>query len=289
MDISIVVPFRNEEAHIEKCVQALLSLDYPRDRYEIIMVDNNSNDRSAEIVRRYPDVRLYMEQELGDFAARNRGIAVARGSIIAFTDADTSPSRDWLKQIERAMSDSEVRLILGGVCFAPDSFLLSLLSDYESEKNDFIFSGNTKEIYYGYTCNMAVRKSVFNDIGRFVPVFRNADVVLVRRVVDAYSCLAARYARSAAVLRMEVQNIWAYFGKQHTYGRDLDRYRKIALARPLNFPERLRVFSKTVRRHNLSCMESLILLCLLSVGAACYEIGRLRGSPPLQVSMRLQA
>jgi glycosyltransferase involved in cell wall biosynthesis len=51
MDISIVVPFHNEEKHIERRIQALLALDYPRDRYEIIMVDNNSNDRSAEIVR----------------------------------------------------------------------------------------------------------------------------------------------------------------------------------------------------------------------------------------------
>ena len=86
MDISIVVPVHNEERLIEGCLRALLALDYPRDRYEIIVVDNNSTDRSREIVERFPEVKLLSEKQQGDFAARNRGLSEAKGEIIAFTD-----------------------------------------------------------------------------------------------------------------------------------------------------------------------------------------------------------
>src|SRR5947199_3998475 len=74
MDISVIVPFYNEEGYVEQCVQALLSQDYPKERYEVILVDNNSSDRSAEIVRRYPGIKLLSEGLQGDFAARNRGL-----------------------------------------------------------------------------------------------------------------------------------------------------------------------------------------------------------------------
>ena len=66
MDISVIVPFYNEEGYVEQCVQALLSQDYPKERYEVILVDNNSSDRSAEIVRRYPGIKLLSEGLQGD-------------------------------------------------------------------------------------------------------------------------------------------------------------------------------------------------------------------------------
>ena len=82
MDISVVVPFHNEEEHLEGCIRALRGLEYPEDRREIMLVDNNSTDRSVEIVQRHPDIRLLSESRPGDFAARNRGIAASSGEIV---------------------------------------------------------------------------------------------------------------------------------------------------------------------------------------------------------------
>ena len=132
MDFSIVVPFFNAEKFIERCVQALVAQTFPADRYEILMVDNNSQDSSAGIVRRFERVKLLQETEQGSYAARNRGIQDARGSIVAFTDPDCVPREDWLEQIGRAMAQPDAGLVLGERQFASDSGILGRLAGYES-------------------------------------------------------------------------------------------------------------------------------------------------------------
>ena len=277
MDVSIVVPFHNEEKHIEECIQTLLKLDYDRDLYEILMINNNSTDRSVEIVSAYPDVRLLDEKKPGDFAARNLGIAESRGRIIAFTDSDTAPDPDWLKQIVQAMEDPDTALVVGSLRFSSESLGMDLLRDYEAEKNRFIFSSDDPRIYYGYTCNMAVRRSVFEKLGPFPEVYRNSDAVYVRKVVDNYSCNAVRYGEQVSVRRLEVASIWDYFKKAHVYGRDLNRYGTIADARPLHSAERLALFRRAIRHYRYSAFVAMYLMLLLAMGVISYDSGRLRG------------
>lgn len=102
--------------------------------YEIIMVDNNSTDSSVELVRKYPRIKLLSEQRQGSYAARNRGVAASKGTIIAFTDSDCVPSRNWLKEIESTMADSNVDIVIGSHQLGGDSLLLSMLEEYENEK-----------------------------------------------------------------------------------------------------------------------------------------------------------
>jgi len=277
VDVSIVVPFHNEEKHIEECIQTLLRLDYDRDRYEILMINNNSTDRSVEIVSAYPDVRLLDEKKPGDFAARNLGIAASRGRIIAFTDSDTAPDPDWLNQIVRVMDDLETALVVGSLRFSSDTVGMSLLCDYEAEKNRFIFSSDDPHIYYGYTCNMAVRRSVIDKLGPFPEVYRNSDAVYVRKVVDNYSCSAVCYGEQVSVRRLEVASVWDYFKKAHVYGRDLNRYSLIASARPLRTAERLTVFRRAIRQYRYPVFTSLYLMLLLAMGVISYDSGKLRG------------
>lgn len=277
MDVSIVVPFYNEEKHIEECIQALLSLDYPKDRYEVLMVNNNSTDRSVEIVSSYPGVRLLHENQQGDFAARNLGVSNASGEIIAFTDSDTAPYPAWLNQAMLAMGNPDTALVVGNLQFSSNSVAMNLLRDYEAEKNRFIFSGNDPGIYYGYTCNMIVRRSVFERLGLFPEVYRNSDAVYVRKVVDAFSCGAVSYGEQVSVRRLEVACVRDYITKQHIYGRDLNRYGTIADARPLSTKERLFLYRQVVRHYRYSLPIAVYLITLLTMGVICYESGRLRG------------
>jgi glycosyltransferase involved in cell wall biosynthesis len=269
--ISVVVPCFNEERHIAACLEALVAQDYPRDAFEIILVDNNSTDRSVEIARRCPGVQVLHEPVQGDYASRNLGIRVATGDVIAFTDADTAPFPDWLQSIADIMQDDRIDIIVGKLEFASDSRALRMMEDYEAEKSSFIFSGDIPEIYMGYTCNMAVRKSIFDRLGPFEPVQRNADVVLVRRVADAFSCSAVVYGETVRVLRLEVPSFRAFLEKQRVYGRDLPRYAALANARPLNTRERLGVYRATVRNRGLSLPAALYLFSLLAVGAVSYD------------------
>jgi glycosyltransferase involved in cell wall biosynthesis len=277
MDFSIVVPFYDEEEHIEKCIQALLALDYPRDRYEILMVNNNSTDRSVEIVEAYPDAHLFHESKPGDFAARNLGVARAKGEFIAFTDSDTAPCSDWLTKAKEVFRNPEIALIVGNLQFSSNSMSMRLLRDYEAEKNRFIFSGEDPRLYYGYTCNMIVRRAVFDRLGPFPEIFRNSDAVYVRRVVDSFSCASVCYGEHVSVRRLEVASALDYLSKMHVYGRDLKRYARFADSRPLSMGERLHAFGCTVRRHRYSPLASAYLLALLGLGVISYDSGRLRG------------
>ncbi len=274
MHISVVVPFYNAEDYIEDCIRALLSQRYPQDCYEIILVDNESTDRTAEIARRYPQVKLLSESKVGPYAARNRGVAESKGAIVAFTDSDCSPHEDWLQRIREAMFDPEVCIVQGRQRFARESLGLSILSDYEAEKAAYTFSAKTKEIYYGYTNNMAVRRDVFDKIGPFLELNRGADVVFVHRVIAEYSCDAVRYSPDIGLRHLEVTSVWKWFQKMHIYGRSFRGYSELVLSRPLSYREKLQVLKATIRRGGYSAAKSLLSMLLLSVGVLYYELGR---------------
>ena len=275
--ISVVVPIYNEEPYVARCATALLAQDYPDDRFEVLLVDNNSTDRSAEIARGIEGIQVLSEPVQGDYAARNRGIREARGEIIAFTDSDAAPLPDWLERIARVMEERpDVGVIVGGLQFDGPSRTLSMLAAYEEDKAEYIFASHDPEVYFGYTCNLAARRSLFDDLGLFAAVQRNADVVFVRRVVDARSTDAVIYRRDVAVRRLEITSAIDYYRKQAIYGRDLPRYQKIANARPLRMSERLSVFRRVVRKRGHGPLDALFLLVSLSVGALCYDIGRWR-------------
>ncbi|HSJ64596.1 MAG TPA: glycosyltransferase [Gemmatimonadaceae bacterium] len=281
--MSVVVPLYNEERWVDECLRALAAQDYPEDRYEILVVDNNSTDRSLERVARHPRARLLHEPVQGDFAARNRGIVESRGDILAFTDADTAPHADWIRTIAANLTDG-VSLLVGRLEFGGKSRLLELLEAYEAEKGEFVFSSGIPSIYFGYTCNMAARRSLFDRMGLFPPVFRNADVVLVRRTVDELSPSALAFCDAMRVRRLEVPGVRQYYRKQMTYGRDFPRYERLAGARTLDLKQRFQVFGRTVRRNRLGPIDTARLLAVLAVGAISYDVAKGRARVPAKTT-----
>ena len=275
--ISVIVPVHNCERFLKACIQGLLDQRYPEDAYEIIMVDNNSTDGSVNIIKRNRRVKLLMEHKQGSYAARNLGLAKARGNIIAFTDADCIPNPSWLGHIADAMRHSRTHILLGECRFAADSPMLSLLADYESEKACYVCSRNDKSVYYGYTNNMAVRKEVFDRLGPFLEIPRGADAVFVRRAVDIYNCSAVHYAPSQRVLHLEIGSIMDYYRKRYIYGKSLAGYQKLISARPLCTMERLQIMKAVGRNKCCSLTKGVLLFLILIVGTLYYELGRKRG------------
>ena len=106
MIISVVVPALNEQKYIGKCLSSLRVQTYPRELYEIIVVDNASTDRTAEIARGF-GVKVVHEPEGGVGRARHRGAEEARGEIIAGTDADAIAPPTWLEAIARAFRSDQ--------------------------------------------------------------------------------------------------------------------------------------------------------------------------------------
>ena len=150
MNFSVIVPFLDEEAYLGRCLVALLDQDIPREDYEIILVDNGSRDGSAAVVRGFPGVTLIRHAEPNVYAARNRALRVARGRIIALTDADCEVSRGWLRAIRSGLEGSDASIALGKTQFPKDvSPDLRLFASYENAKIESL-------------CARTARKSIFS-------------------------------------------------------------------------------------------------------------------------------
>jgi glycosyltransferase involved in cell wall biosynthesis len=114
--ISVVIPAYNEERYLPACLKSLQKQTYPSDRYEIILADNNSNDKTSEIAKKY-GAKVIKEKRQGHVFALGAGIHAAKGEIIAATDADTIVNHDWLELIENAFRDKEVVAITGAAYY----------------------------------------------------------------------------------------------------------------------------------------------------------------------------
>ncbi len=274
--ISVVVPFYNASRYLKECLDGLLTQDYPRDDYEIILVDNNSTDESAKIAAGYDGVTLLTQPITGSYAARNRGISAARGDIIATLDPDCRPSSDWLSQVESGIQHQDCLVLLGHQRHANNSEPMELLEMYEAAKVSYVMLQRDRNLYFGYTNNMAFRRTVFDSVGLFPERVRGGDTIFVRRVVDRFGCDAVRFNPEMHVTHLEVDTVGAYYGKRVIYGGSNERISRVMPFRHLQTRDRLAVFRDVVRKQKLPIRKSLLLLALLAPGALLYHGGRLR-------------
>jgi len=119
----VVVPAYNEEKLIASCLASLQKQSFSKTNYEIIVVDNHSTDRTADIAREM-GVKVFLEPQRGVVFALKRGFAEARGKVVAMTDADTIVNRDWVKNIAQTFEkDVKITSVGGQTIFRPKTFL----------------------------------------------------------------------------------------------------------------------------------------------------------------------
>ncbi len=179
--VSVVIPALNEERFIENNLISLLHQDYKN--FEIIVVDNNSTDKTAEIAKKY-GARVIFNAEKGVGAARQAGFTVARGSIIATTDADNILPPDWLTRIVSEFEHDHNMVAFGGLFRLYSGPLSARIAvryfTYPVFKFDKLMSSKWSLIAQ----NMAVSKSAFKKIGGFKKVQIGEDADLSQRLSD---------------------------------------------------------------------------------------------------------
>lgn len=114
---SIVIPVKNEGALLSRCLDSLMKLDYPKDRFEIIVADGLSSDNTKEVARNY-GVKLVDNDKQIVVSGRNRGFKEAAGDIVVFTDADCTFDAQWLRNSIKYFADDKIGGV-GGVTFMP--------------------------------------------------------------------------------------------------------------------------------------------------------------------------
>jgi cellulose synthase/poly-beta-1,6-N-acetylglucosamine synthase-like glycosyltransferase len=112
--ISVIIPVRDDAGALGLCLERLKKLDYPPHRLEVIVADGLSRDETASLARQ-SGARVVTNRKQTVGPGRNRGFEIARGELIAFTDADCLPHRDWLKNCLKYFQDSSVAAVSGPV------------------------------------------------------------------------------------------------------------------------------------------------------------------------------
>jgi len=97
---SIIIPVYNGAEHLEACLTALVNQDYPRDLYEILVVNDGSTDGSPEIAARFPVRLVHLPSNQGRIAARNAGAEAAAQDTLVFNDVRVVPEREYLKKAD---------------------------------------------------------------------------------------------------------------------------------------------------------------------------------------------
>src|SRR5215470_2400148 len=274
---SIVVPTYRRAAILAECLDAVARLDYPRDRFEAIVVDDGGG--AVELPRACAalDIALLSQAHAGPAAARNTGAARARGEFLAFTDDDCRPEPSWLRAMAARIAEAPDRVIGGRAVNAlpenPYSTATQLLVDYVCR-----WHATHRESAFFASNNLVVPAELFRARGGFDASFPRA-AGEDREFCHRWARSGGRFAYAPeAVVRHEHRLDLRSFWRQHfTYGRGALRFHRMLAAHglpartPASFYLGLVASPLTSRERRPLALVMLLLLSQVATAAGYWR------------------
>jgi O-antigen biosynthesis protein len=214
--VSVIVCAYNGERTVDSCLASLETLNYPN--YEVIVVNDGSNDRTKEISERYKYVRLINQANQGLSAARNVGLRAATGDIIAYTDCDCMVDPDWLMHLVARFLTSDFGAVGGPNLPPPDnSMVANCVAVSPGAPAHVLLDDEIAEHIPG--CNMAFRREALEAIDGFDPLFRAAgdDVDVCWRLQNKGYKIG--FSAAAVVWHFRRNTVRDYVKQQEGYGK----------------------------------------------------------------------
>lgn len=184
--VSVIVPVYDDLPGIRRCLEAIKAQNYPGP-WEVIVVDNSAQFGLNELSEELEGVKLISEPRPGSYNARNAGLRVASGEVLAFTDADCRPQPEWLTNGANALATDPTLAVAGGAIQVvvdhpgppslPELYQLALAFPQKNyiEHQD-----------YAATANMFTRRQIFEEVGAFDgSLMSGGDLEFGRRVAAA--------------------------------------------------------------------------------------------------------
>lgn len=221
--LSIIIPARNEEENIAALLRALEQQTYPRQLFEIIVIDDHSTDRTADIVRQFNQVTLLQLKEDAINSYKKKaiaaGIAAAKGELIVTTDADCLPLPGWLAMIAAFKQETGAVFIAAPVAFQCNSSLLQIF-----QAMDFmVLQGITgaavyrKHLSMSNGANLAYERNMFYEVEGFAGIDHIAsgdDMLLMHKIARAYPEKVYYLKSSNAIVSTAPMKTWKAFFNQ---------------------------------------------------------------------------
>lgn len=197
VNVSIIIPTHNRCSLLEKTIRSLVNQDFPKDNYEILVVDNGSTDSTRQVaeaeVSAYPEhnIRYIFEPEPGLHSGRHRGAREAKGEILCYLDDDVTVEAGWLKAVAQTFAETDAGLVGGKILPAyeikPPQWLSRLVvttseGEMLSQLSLIDFGQQLRQIdpCYVWGCNYSVRRDLVFECGGFRPDSVPFDIVQYR-------------------------------------------------------------------------------------------------------------
>jgi glycosyltransferase involved in cell wall biosynthesis len=224
--VSVIIPVLNDYERLELCLQALAEGSYPRARLEVIVVDNGTSaDQMVDVGASREWVSQIVEPRFGSYAARNAGLERASGDIIAFTDADCIPAKNWLERgVEALTARESIGLVAGEIdIFAADPKRPTPTEIYEMEYA-FCQRRYVEEYSFGATANVFTRRDVVESVGPFEQtLISGGDREWGQRVARAgFEVVYAAEASVKHPARRTIAELWAKIQRVGTGNHQLN-------------------------------------------------------------------
>lgn len=232
---SVVVATRNRPAQLERCLASLARLNYPRECYEVVVVDDGGYPEAQSVVSRVEQkmrVTCLRVAHGGPAAARNAGVAASAGEMIAFTDDDCAVDPQWLRRLAAQFSGRRGAVVGGKVV---NALVSNRYSSASQGLQDFLYRWYHEErggeLRFFTTNNLALSWSDFQSIGGFDEsfTFASEDRDLSDRAIAAG--LSLIYAPDAIVHHAHELGLGEFLRQHYQYGKGAAHFRSRRRAR----------------------------------------------------------
>ncbi len=243
--VSVLIPVHNGEKTLGQCLESVLDQDY--ENYEVIVVDNNSTDRTAEIVRGLSadNLKMVFEKFVSRGAARNRGIMNARGEIIAMTDSDCIVPSNWLSELTRPILEENEVAVQGNESDVTGNYWTRMQQRFNQRFLSMSSGGKYTDNLD--TKNFAVKRDVLNDAGLFNENMKNMEdfelkIRLKQKGVRIFllSDTKVRHFHKSSLSSLFASRVdrgyWVFMAREmHKDSGEVDSEENLKALRPLNF------------------------------------------------------
>lgn len=231
---SVIIPTHARPDRLAACLEALANLDYPRDRFEVIVVDDGNDIPPHDVVRRFSgrlDVALLTQPHAGPATARNTAAARARGEVLAFTDDDCAPASDWLTHLALRFAQDKHLAVGGRTINALPNDPYAAASQLIMDVVYAYYNADGSRVRFVASNNVAFPKDGFHAVGGFDSTFPLAaeDRDLCDRWVQHGFRIV--YAPEVTVRHAHRMGLRGYSRQHFSYGRGAYRFQRARLAR----------------------------------------------------------